>query len=122
MVSTLAMTDALVKLLIEKGLGSTALVAVPSLPSPTAEIPPFVRTGPRCGRELIEKTIVKSAILVQPKWRRQIWKVLGQKLKSPREIKGFLMERVRRVELPTLCLASIRSSQLSYTRIQCSRT
>jgi hypothetical protein len=26
------------------------------------------------------------------------------------------MERVRRVELPTLCLASIRSSQLSYTR------
>ena len=28
------------------------------------------------------------------------------------------MERVRRVELPTLCLASIRSSQLSYTRIQ----
>jgi hypothetical protein len=27
------------------------------------------------------------------------------------------MERVRRVELPTLCLASIRSSQLSYTRI-----
>lgn len=28
------------------------------------------------------------------------------------------MERVRRVELPTLCLASIRSSQLSYTRMQ----
>jgi hypothetical protein len=28
------------------------------------------------------------------------------------------MERVRRVELPTLCLASIRSSQLSYTRIR----
>jgi hypothetical protein len=27
------------------------------------------------------------------------------------------MERVRRVELPTLCLASIRSSQLSYTRM-----
>ena len=27
------------------------------------------------------------------------------------------MERVRRVELPTLCLASIRSSQLSYTRL-----
>jgi hypothetical protein len=27
------------------------------------------------------------------------------------------MERVRRVELPTLCLASIRSSQLSYTRV-----
>ena len=26
------------------------------------------------------------------------------------------LERVRRVELPTLCLASIRSSQLSYTR------
>ena len=29
---------------------------------------------------------------------------------------GEKMERVRRVELPTLCLASIRSSQLSYTR------
>ena len=28
------------------------------------------------------------------------------------------MERVRRVELPTLCLASIRSSQLSYTRVE----
>jgi hypothetical protein len=28
------------------------------------------------------------------------------------------MERVRRVELPTLCLASIRSSQLSYTRME----
>ena len=28
------------------------------------------------------------------------------------------MERVRRVELPTLCLASIRSSQLSYTRTE----
>jgi hypothetical protein len=28
------------------------------------------------------------------------------------------LERVRRVELPTLCLASIRSSQLSYTRIE----
>jgi hypothetical protein len=28
------------------------------------------------------------------------------------------MERVRRVELPTLCLASIRSSQLSYTRMR----
>lgn len=28
------------------------------------------------------------------------------------------MERVRRVELPTLCLASIRSSQLSYTRVK----
>jgi hypothetical protein len=27
------------------------------------------------------------------------------------------VERVRRVELPTLCLASIRSSQLSYTRM-----
>ena len=27
------------------------------------------------------------------------------------------MERVRRIELPTLCLASIRSSQLSYTRM-----
>ena len=36
--------------------------------------------------------------------------------KSPRFLKGLFMERVRRVELPTLCLASIRSSQLSYTR------
>jgi hypothetical protein len=32
------------------------------------------------------------------------------------------MERVRRVELPTLCLASIRSSQLSYTRMFISTT
>ena len=32
------------------------------------------------------------------------------------------MERVRRVELPTLCLASIRSSQLSYTRMLISST
>src|SRR5688572_10579117 len=37
--------------------------------------------------------------------------------KSPRFLKGLKVERVRRVELPTLCLASIRSSQLSYTRI-----
>jgi hypothetical protein len=39
-----------------------------------------------------------------------------QKEKSPRKSRGLKMERVRRVELPTLCLASIRSSQLSYTR------
>jgi hypothetical protein len=37
---------------------------------------------------------------------------------SPRLLEGLKMERVRRVELPTLCLASIRSSQLSYTRIE----
>jgi hypothetical protein len=31
-----------------------------------------------------------------------------QKEKSPRESKGLKMERVRRVELPTLCLATIQ--------------
>jgi hypothetical protein len=36
---------------------------------------------------------------------------------KPRKFRGLKMERVRRVELPTLCLASIRSSQLSYTRM-----
>ena len=40
-----------------------------------------------------------------------------RKRKSPWFPKGLRMERVRRVELPTLCLASIRSSQLSYTRV-----
>ncbi len=38
-------------------------------------------------------------------------------IKRPRFPEALKMERVRRVELPTLCLASIRSSQLSYTRI-----
>src|SRR5690348_14339259 len=41
-----------------------------------------------------------------------------KKRKSPRYFEGLRVERVRRVELPTLCLASIRSSQLSYTRVQ----
>jgi hypothetical protein len=39
-------------------------------------------------------------------------------IKRPRSPEALKMERVRRVELPTLCLASIRSSQLSYTRIE----
>lgn len=42
--------------------------------------------------------------------------------KKPSISRGLKMERVRRVELPTLCLASIRSSQLSYTRITFRRT
>src|SRR5512145_845311 len=42
--------------------------------------------------------------------------LLRHKRKSPRKIEGLEVERVRRIELPTLCLASIRSSQLSYTR------
>ena len=41
-----------------------------------------------------------------------------QKMKKPRYFEGLRVERVRRVELPTLCLASIRSSQLSYTRVE----
>ena len=36
---------------------------------------------------------------------------------EPRCARREELERVRRVELPTLCLASIRSSQLSYTRM-----
>ena len=41
-----------------------------------------------------------------------------QPKKSPWFPKGFKMERVIGVEPTTLCLASIRSSQLSYTRIK----
>ena len=39
-----------------------------------------------------------------------------QKHKSPWFPKGLSLERVIGVEPTTLCLASIRSSQLSYTR------
>src|SRR5262245_61839187 len=39
-------------------------------------------------------------------------------LKTRTSRRALRVERVRRVELPTLCLASIRSSQLSYTRIE----
>ena len=38
--------------------------------------------------------------------------------KSPWFPKGLKLERVIGVEPTTLCLASIRSSQLSYTRIE----
>ena len=38
-------------------------------------------------------------------------------IKSPRKTRGLKVERVIGVEPTTLCLASIRSSQLSYTRM-----
>ena len=36
---------------------------------------------------------------------------LSRKRKSPREIRGLKVERVRRVELPTLCLASMEGEK-----------
>ena len=54
-------------------------------------------------------------------WRRTGFKRTSSstrlKQKKGLKINPSKLERVRRVELPTLCLASIRSSQLSYTRI-----
>lgn len=53
----------------------------------------------------------------------RLWRVLPKEfaalseIKRPRFPEALNLERVRRVELPTLCLASIRSSQLSYTRM-----
>src|SRR5262245_34888791 len=67
----------------------------------------------------IEASIRESADTVRTVISAKIAEVFAseQKEKSPRKTKGLKMERVRRVELPTLCLASIRSSQLSYTRM-----
>ena len=67
-------------------------------------------------RDFVESQIQKSATLVNLP-TMSATPLLHQKRKSPREIGGLKVERVRRVELPTLCLASIRSSQLSYTRL-----
>jgi hypothetical protein len=43
-------------------------------------------------------------------------------IKKPPETRGLKVERVIGVEPTTLCLASIRSSQLSYTRMVISTT
>ena len=66
-------------------------------------------------RDFVEEQIQKSATQVKP--TELDHSPTPPEKKSPRKIEGLEMERVRRVELPTLCLASIRSSQLSYTRI-----
>jgi hypothetical protein len=71
--------------------------------------------------DFVEKQIQKSATQVKPASDVE-HSPTQLETKSPRKIEGLKMERVRRVELPTLCLASIRSSQLSYTRMFISPT
>jgi integrase len=66
-------------------------------------------------RDFVEAEIRKSATQVQPPVMGDSSPTPAEKEKAP-ESEALDMERVRRVELPTLCLASIRSSQLSYTR------
>jgi integrase len=70
-------------------------------------------------RNMVELAIKESAEQVRNRASEKLAELFNseQNEKSPRKSKGLKMERVRRVELPTLCLASIRSSQLSYTRM-----
>ena len=72
-------------------------------------------------RDFVENQIQKSETQAKPRSDTDHSPTPSEK-KSPRKTRGLKMERVRRVELPTLCLASIRSSQLSYTRIFISTT
>jgi integrase len=69
--------------------------------------------------QIIEASIKESADKVRTGISGKIAEIFSseQEKKKPLKTKGLKMERVRRVELPTLCLASIRSSQLSYTRM-----
>ena len=62
----------------------------------------------------IENLLTRRKLCRQDKFILEATK--SKKRQRPRFLRAFIMERVRRVELPTLCLASIRSSQLSYTR------
>ena len=66
-------------------------------------------------RDFVEEQIKKSATQMKPSAEIDIAS-LPQKHKSPWFPKGLSLERVIGVEPTTLCLASIRSSQLSYTR------
>ena len=71
-------------------------------------------------RDMIEALIRESADKVRSRISRKYlsYSAVIRERKSPWFPKGLNLERVRRVELPTLCLASIRSSQLSYTRVE----
>jgi integrase len=75
-------------------------------------------------RDMIEASIKESAERVRTSISTKIAELFAgeQEKKKPLRNKGLKLERVRRVELPTLCLASIRSSQLSYTRLFISTT
>src|SRR5262249_14357796 len=61
--------------------------------------------------QIIEASIRESADKVRTGISEKIAEVFAseQKGKSPRKIEGLKLERVRRVELPTLCLASMES-------------
>jgi hypothetical protein len=42
----------------------------------------------------------------------------GTQIEEPPEIRGFFVKRLKRLELSTFCMASRRSSQLSYSRAE----
>ena len=68
-------------------------------------------------RDLVESQVRESAKSVQSGSKAKP-PLPHKKRKSPWFPKGLKVERVIGVEPTTLCLASIRSSQLSYTRIE----
>ena len=68
-------------------------------------------------RDLVESQVRESAKSVQSGSKANTSPTPLER-KSPRFPKGLKVERVIGVEPTTLCLASIRSSQLSYTRIE----